>query len=126
MNKGKVMVVAGSLYMRIMLTGVLKKLGFNVVGTARKSEEVQDRYRNLKPDIVLVDITSGGDENGSIELVRRIVSDDPSAQVFALVDESSEEDIIVKAVRAGAKGFIRKPLCEAEIEIGISGAFGRS
>ena len=125
MKREKVLVAERSTFMRIMVTTALEKLGFDVLGTAKDGEDAVAKYMELKPDIVLVDI--GLDGVDGIEVTRKIVQDDPAAVVIMLIMESTDiPDIIVEAVRAGAKGYIKKPLSEAEIEKRISGALGRS
>ena len=125
MKREKVLVAERSTFMRIMVTTALEKLGFDVLGTAKDGEDAVAKYMELKPDIVLVDI--GLDSVDGIEVTRKIVQDDPAAVVIMLIMESTDiPDIIVEAVRAGAKGYIKKPLSEAEIEKRISGALGRS
>jgi two-component system chemotaxis response regulator CheY len=125
MKREKVLVAERSTFMRIMVTTALEKLGFEVLGTAKDGEDAVAKYKELKPDITLLDI--GLDGLDGIEVTRKIVQDDPAAVVIMLIMESTDiPDIIVEAVRAGAKGYIKKPLSEAEIEKRISGALGRS
>jgi two-component system chemotaxis response regulator CheY len=125
MKREKVLVAERSTFMRIMVTTALEKLGFEVLGTAKDGEDAVAKYKELKPDITLLDI--GLDGLDGIEVTRKIVQDDPAAVVIMLIMESTDiPDIIVEAVRAGAKGYIKKPLSEAEIEKRISGALERS
>jgi two-component system chemotaxis response regulator CheY len=125
MKREKVLVAERSTFMRIMVTTALEKLGFEVLGTAKDGEDAVAKYMELKPDITLLDI--GLDGLDGIEVTRKIVQEDPAAVVIMLIMESTDiPDIIVEAVRAGAKGYIKKPLSEAEIEKRISGALGRS
>lgn len=125
MKREKVLVAERSTFMRIMVTTALEKLGFEVLGTAKDGEDAVAKYKELKPDITLLDI--GLDGLDGIEVTRKIVQEDPAAVVIMLIMESTDiPDIIVEAVRAGAKGYIKKPLSEAEIEKRISGALERS
>ncbi|MBN1762622.1 MAG: response regulator [Methanomicrobia archaeon] len=125
MKREKVLVAERSTFMRIMVTTALERLGFEVVGMAKDGEDAVTKYMELKPDITLVDIGLEGIDG--IEVTRRIVKEDPAALVLILIAESIDiPDIIVEAVRAGAKGYIKKPLSETEIEKRISGALGRS
>ena len=124
MQRGKVLVAEKSTFMRIMLTTALEKLGFEILGTAKNGEDAVARYIELRPDIALVDIALDGIDG--IETTRRIVEIEPNAVVIMLIEESTDiPDIIVEAVRAGAKGYMRKPISESEIEKRISGAMGR-
>lgn len=115
----------GSTFCRVMLTSALEKLDFKVLGMAKDGEDAVAKYRALKPDIILVDVALGGLDG--IEVTRRIVKEEPSAVVIMLIDESADmPELIVEAVRAGAKGYLRKPLTESEIGKRISGALQRS
>jgi two-component system chemotaxis response regulator CheY len=125
MTREKIVVAEGSTFCRVMLTSALEKLDFKVIGMAKDGEDAVAKYRALKPDIMLVDIALGGLDG--IEVTRRIVNEEPSAVVIMLIDESADmPELIVEAVRAGAKGYLRKPLTESEIGKRISGALRRS
>ena len=121
MKKGKVLIAEGSTFMRIMLTTALENLDFEVVGAAKNGEEAVDKYMELKPDIVLVDPALEGMDG--IEVTRTIVNENPSAAVIMLIAEATDiPAIIVEAVRAGASGYMRKPLSSEEIEKSIESA----
>jgi two-component system chemotaxis response regulator CheY len=125
MEREKIVVAEKSTFLRIMLTSALEKLGFKVLGMAKDGEDAVAKYRALKPDIMLVDVALDGIDG--IEVTRRIAKENPSAVVILLIEESSDTpEIIVEAVRAGAKGYLRKPLTELEIEKRITGALRRS
>ena len=120
----KVLVADGSTFMRIMLETALSNLGFNVVGTAKDGKDTLDKYLELKPDIVLIDISLK--EQDGIEVTRRISEDSPSTVIIMLIDESMDlPDLIVDGVRAGASGYMRKPLSAEEIERSIKSALTR-
>ena len=124
MGREKILIADGSAFMRIMLTTALEKLKFDVLDTAKNGNEAVDKYKKLKPDITLVDIALNGIDG--IEVIRRIVEEDPSAVVIMLIEEASDiPDIIVEAVRAGARGYMKKPVTEDELEKRISSALGR-
>jgi two-component system chemotaxis response regulator CheY len=125
MEREKIVVAEKSTFVRIMLTSALEKLGFKVLGMAKDGEDAVAKYRALKPDIMLVDVALDGIDG--IEVTRRIAKENPSAVVIMLIEESTDTpEIIVEAVRAGAKGYLRKPLTEFEIEKRITGALRRS
>lgn len=125
MTGEKIVLAESSTFLSIMLTSAFEKLGFKVLGMAKDGEDAVAKYRALKPDIMLVDVALGGLDG--IEVTRRIVKEDPTAVVIMLIDESAEmPEIIVEAVQAGAKGYLRKPLSESEIAKRISGALKRS
>ena len=125
MKGEKILIAEKSTFMRIMLKTFLEKLEFEVLGMAKDGEEALAKYHDLKPDIVLVDVAL--DEIDGIEVTRQIAAEDPKTVIIMLIVESPETpEIIVEAVRAGAKGYIRKPLSEGEIEKRISGALEQS
>lgn len=120
----KVLIADESTFMRIMLTTVLERLDFEVVGNTKNGKEAVDKYMELKPDIVFVDPALEGMDG--IEVTRTIVKENPSAAVIMLIAESMDvPDIIVEAVRAGASGYVRKPISTGEIEAGIESALKR-
>ncbi len=66
-----------------------------------------DIYKNKKPDIVTMDISMLGKDG--IETTREIIKFDKNAKII-MVSASSEKTLILKAMQAGAKNFIVKPL----------------
>jgi len=121
MESQRILIAAGSTFMRIMLETALKRLGFEIVGTVKDGMAAVASYKELKPDIVLVDASLPG--TGSIEVTRIISNENPSAVVIMLIDESTDNpNIIVGAVRAGASGYMRKPISAEEIESSIQSA----
>ena len=120
----KVLIAEGSTFMRIVLKTSLTALDFDVVGTAKDGMEAVDKYMELRPDIVLVDVGLQGMDG--IEVTRTIVDDNPSAAVILLISESMDiPDLIVEGVRAGATAYLRKPLSEEEIKSSVDGALKR-
>lgn len=121
MESQRVLIAVGSTFMRIMLETALNRLGFEVVGTAKDGANAVDSYRELKPDIVLVDVSLPGTDG--IEVTRIISNENPSAVVIMLIDEPTDNpNIMVDAVRAGASGYMRKPISAEEIESSIQSA----
>lgn len=78
---------------------------FNVIGEAGNGREGLEMAKQLKPDLVLVDI-SLPDKSG-IELTREIQAYQSEAQVL-VVSMHSKIDYITEAFRVGAKGYIIK------------------
>ncbi|HUV80200.1 MAG TPA: response regulator [Candidatus Bathyarchaeia archaeon] len=122
MKKGKVLVANGSPSVS-MIAKALEKLGFDVVGAARGGKEAVERYMELKPDIAFIDIAVDGDGINGIEVARWIATEDPSAVVIMLVEEDFDTpEMIADALKVGAKGYMKKPTSEAEIEKRIGSA----
>ena len=87
---------------RLLLQG---RGDLNVVGEADSGESACQRYRELTPDVVVMDIAMPG--MGGIEALRRIRAQDPRARVLAL---SAHDDPMHarRALREGARGFLSK------------------
>jgi two-component system chemotaxis response regulator CheY len=105
----KVLVVDDALFMRKMLIDILKKEGFEVCGEAENGKDAIEQYRQLKPDLVTMDIVMPKmDEIDGIGAVREIMKIDPQAKII-MVSAMGQHVLVVEAIQAGAKDFITKP-----------------
>lgn len=89
----------------------------DVVGAARGGAEAVERYAQLGPDVVLMDL-SMPDVDG-VEATRRIVELDPGARVLALTG-FLDEDLVARALGAGAKGYVLKKVGGRELADAIA------
>ncbi len=106
MAKKRVMVVDDALFMRNMLRGILEEVGFEVVAEAADGAEAVLTYRDVRPDIVTLDIIMPV-KNG-IEALREIMVIDPHARVV-ICSAVGQESLVQKAQSVGARDFILKP-----------------
>jgi CheY-like chemotaxis protein len=91
----------------------LERGGLRVVGTATTTAEALERARELRPDVMLVDI-SLGDESG-FELIRRLApSGDESAPATIVVSTHCETDFAELIAESTAIGFVPKPELSAD------------
>jgi len=97
-------------FMRVMLKDILEDSGWLVVAEAADGREAVERYRELRPDLVMLDITMPGLDG--VEACRRIVALDPHAKVV-MVSALGQKEEVLAAIRAGAGDFVIKPF-EAE------------
>ena len=124
MGKTKILLADSSTFTRILLTNALETLGFDVAAVAKDGREALDKFAQLSPDITLVDLALEGIDG--IDVVRELTTSNPSAVVALLIPESMDDpDVIVEAVRAGAKAYIKKPLSGEEIVNRLSKLAGR-
>jgi len=115
MEKTKVLLADSSTFTRIILANALETLGFEVVAVAKDGREALDKFTQHGPDIVLIDLALEGIDG--IAVVRALTAHDPSAAVALLIPEGMDDpDVIVEAVRAGAKSYIKKPTSGEEVE----------
>ena len=86
---------------------LLEELGHEVVGVATTGRAAVDTYADLSPDMVTMDITMP-DMNG-IDATRSIMADNPRACIV-IVTSHGQEQMVMDAIEAGAKGYILKPV----------------
>ncbi|MFW5836776.1 MAG: response regulator [Desulfovibrionaceae bacterium] len=107
MNPLSVLVVDDSQLTIKRLAKMLGDLGHSVAGVAHTGEQAVEEYLRLKPDLVSMDITMP-DMDG-IEATRRIIAADPEAVVI-VVTSHGQEQMVMDAIEAGAKGYVLKPV----------------
>ncbi len=100
------LIVDDSFFMRQMLKNMLPKDKFVVVGEAKTGEEAIQKYQELRPDVVTMDITMP-DMDG-IESLKEIKKMDNNATVI-MVSAMGQKPMIREALEAGATDFIIKP-----------------
>ena len=111
----KVLVVDDALFMRKMLIDILKKEGFEVCGEAENGKDAIEQYKQLKPDLVTMDIVMPKmEEVDGIGAVREIMKTDPQAKII-MVSAMGQHVLVVEAIQAGAKDFITKPFQPSRI-----------
>jgi len=107
MEKNRILLADSSIPTRILLANTLETRGFEVVAVTINSTETLEKCAQCNPDIALIDLKLDG--IGGIEVVRALTRDNPDAAVVMLMPEDIDNpDIIVEAVRAGAKAYIKK------------------
>ncbi len=112
-----ILVVDDAAFMRMMLRDILQKEGHLVVGEAANGEEAIKKYKELKPDIVTMDITMPKmDGIGGVTGIRK---NDPNAKVI-MVSAMGQQQMVVDAIQAGADDFIVKPLQAERVIMAIN------
>jgi DNA-binding response OmpR family regulator len=115
MEKVKILLADSSTFTRIILANALETLGFEVVAIAKDGREALDKFTQLKPDIALIDLLLEGIDG--IAVVRALTTQNPSAAVALMIPEHMDDpDVIVEAVRAGAKSYMKKPTSGEEVK----------
>ena len=102
----KILIVDDSRTSRKILKGILENAGCEVIGEATNGQEGYERYVELKPDIVTMDITMPVMDG--IEALKKIKSEYPDAKVV-MVTAAGQKTKMVEAVQNGANEFVSKP-----------------
>ena len=93
-------------FMRMMIKDILTKNGYTVVGEAENGAKAVEKYAELKPDLVLKDITMP--EMDGIQALKKIKEADPSATVI-MCSAMGQQAMVIESIQSGAKDFIVKP-----------------
>lgn len=99
-------------FMRMMIKNVLTKGGYTVVGEAENGAKAVEKYKELSPDLVLMDITMP--EMDGIQALKEIKKLDGGAKVI-MCSAMGQQAMVVESIQAGAKDFIVKPFQEDRV-----------
>ena len=104
--KPKILVVDDAIFMRRMISDILVENGMEVIGEADTGSGAVERYKELKPDLVTMDIIMP--EMNGIDAVRHIISYDSNAKIV-ICSALGQQTLVQEAIAAGAKDFLIKP-----------------
>jgi two-component system, chemotaxis family, chemotaxis protein CheY len=107
MEKLNVLVVDDSRLAVQVLKSALEDLGHKVVQTAGTGAEALSAYKIYNPDVVTMDITMPGMDG--ITATEKLVKSYPDARII-MVSSHAQQNMVLGALKAGAKGFILKPI----------------
>lgn len=105
-TKPRLLVVDDALIMRTMIKDIARSAGWEIIGEATTGAEAVARYRELKPDLVTLDIVMP--EMDGVEALRTIRAEDPRALVV-MVSAVDQRAKLTECIRLGACDFIVKP-----------------
>ncbi|ABB13680.1 response regulator [Carboxydothermus hydrogenoformans] len=108
----RVLIVDDAAFMRMMIKNILVKNGYEVVGEAENGAQAVEMYKELKPDVVTMDITMP--EMDGIQAVREIKKIDPNAKII-MCSAMGQQALVMEAIQAGAIDFIVKPFQQDRI-----------
>ena len=93
-------------FMRMMIKDILTKNGYNVAGEAESGAKAVEKYKEVTPDLVLMDITMP--EMDGIQALKEIKKVDAGAKVI-MCSAMGQQAMVIESIQAGAKDFIVKP-----------------
>ncbi len=105
MNK-KILIVDDAAFMRMMLKDILTEAGYEIAGEMEDGKDVVTRYRELRPDLVTMDIIMS--EVDGITAVKELMNEDNDAKIL-MVSAMGQQPLVKEAIDSGARGYIVKP-----------------
>jgi two-component system, chemotaxis family, chemotaxis protein CheY len=106
-KKYKILIVDDSAAMRMMITASLQDSEFEVAGSAKDGQQALQLFKDVSPDLVLLDIVMPG--MSGEETLKHIMAIDKNA-VVVMASSMGTEDAVQGALKAGAKNFLQKPI----------------
>lgn len=108
-------------FMRMMIKDILTKNGYNVAGEAENGAKAVEKYKELKPDLVMMDITMP--EMDGIQALKAIKAVDPGATVI-MCSAMGQQAMVIESIQSGAKDFIVKPFDKDRVLEAVKKAIG--
>lgn len=102
----RLLVVDDALIMRAMIKDIARQAGWVIAGEATNGREGVERYRELRPDLVTLDIVMP--EMDGVEALRQLRQEQPPAEVV-MVSAIDQKEKLSECIRLGARDFIVKP-----------------
>jgi len=106
-----VLVVDDSEVTRKIIRNILTNNGYTVIGEAESGKSGIRKFKELKPDLVTMDINIG--DMNAVEALSRIIGINHDAKVV-MVSSAGQDSIVVDAKILGARGIILKPFNEKQ------------
>lgn len=107
-----ILIVDDSKTSRKILRGILEEAGHAIVGEGVNGEEAFLKYKELKPDIVTLDITMP--KMDGLEALQILKKEDENARVI-MITALGQKEKMIQAVKFGATEFITKPFEDEDV-----------
>ena len=117
----RILVVDDAMFMRATVKRILEQAGYEVAGEAENGQLAVQRYGELRPDAVLMDITMPVMEG--ISAANAILLSDPKAVVL-MCTALGQQGMVIDAIKAGVKDYIVKPFQPERVLEGVGKAIG--
>ena len=117
----RVLVVDDAAFMRKMVSDALTGGGHEIVGEAANGAEAVERFQELRPDVMTLDITMP--EKDGLAALKEIIAVDPGAKVV-MCSALGQESKVLESIKLGAKDFVVKPFQADRVLSAIEKALG--
>ncbi len=102
----RILIVDDAAFMRMMIKDILSKNGYEVVGEAENGARAIEKFKELTPDLVIMDITMP--EVDGIQAVKEIKKSNGEAKII-MCSAMGQQAMVIESIQAGARDFIVKP-----------------
>ncbi len=107
------LVTDDALIIRQIIKDMATNAGWEVVGEAANGQEAIDRYRELRPDAVTLDLVMP--DHDGLHALHGIMEFDPEAKVL-VVSALEQRGVLKNAFKAGAADFVAKPFDKQNLQ----------
>jgi len=121
MAEKTILLVDDAAIMRMMLKDILTKNGYDVVGEAENGAKAVEKYKELKPGLVIMDITMP--EMNGIQATKNIKDFDGNALVI-MCSAMGQQSMVIESIQSGARDFIVKPFQPDRVLEAVSKVIG--
>jgi two-component system chemotaxis response regulator CheY len=108
----KILIADDTTFMREMLKSALDPEKYHIVGEATDGAMAVEYYKEKKPDLMILDINMP--KMNGIDALTEVIKYDPDANVIMCSDQKYE-NMIVMAIKRGAKDFVIKPFTAFDV-----------
>ncbi|WP_088072442.1 response regulator [Gottfriedia luciferensis] len=108
----RILIADDSLFIRTKIGDIVKNAGYEVIGFASNGVEAVLLYNQLKPDLMLLDITMP--QKDGLTALKEIKQNHQDAKII-MISAMAQDNIVNEAVQYGAIDFIEKPVYDSKI-----------
>ena len=109
----RLLVADDAMIIRQIIKDMAINAGWEVVGEAANGQEAIDRYQELKPDAVTLDLVMP--EHDGLHALHGIMAFDPEAKIL-VVSALEQRGVLKDAIKAGAADFVAKPFDKRNLQ----------
>ena len=117
----RVLIVDDSMFVTKQISQILSSAGFEIIGTAADGAEGVEKYKGLHPNVDLVTMDITMPKMDGITALENIMEFDKEAKVV-MVSALGKQELVKKALLAGDKNYIGKPLDRTKVLARVVGA----
>ena len=112
----RVLVVDDAAFMRHLIKKILTDMGYEVAGEAGDGEEACEKYKEIRPDLVTMDLVMP--KMGGLDALKAIREEDPNAKVI-VISAIDQREPLMDALKLGAADYVVKPFEQDRVKEAI-------